>query len=119
MTMNADENSPEDRKNARQLLTILGMFRNISGEMPIQQMQVLVWVALNEGKTQRDLRATLNMASSTSSRSITALSKVHRPGKEGAGLIEFKDDPLDRRAKLLTLTPKGRTFMQQALEILS
>lgn len=108
----------QDRKQFRSLFSVVTQFRDLDSEMPVQQMQVLCWVALNEGKTQRDLRTSLDMPSSTSSRNIAALSKVHRLGKEGLGLIDFVDDPEDRRAKRLWLTPKGRAFINKLLATL-
>lgn len=33
-----------------------------------------------------------------------------------SGLIQREEDPNDRRAKLLNLTPKGRDFIQQGIE---
>lgn len=104
---------PLVKTGLRTLTSVLSRFRSEDAEMPIQQMVVLLWVASNEGKTQRELRASLDMASSTSSRNLAALSKVHRLGKEGLGLIDFIDDPLDRRAKQLWLTPKGRAFINE------
>lgn len=92
-------------------------FREVDGEMPVQQMLVLLFVAANEGSTQRDLTQALDMAASTASRNLAALSKVHRLGRAGHGLIDWKEDVLDRRVKRLHLTPRGRQFMKELLEI--
>lgn len=107
------ELSDEDRRVMRRLNSTLGLFRVQDAEMPLQQMIVFCWVALNEGKTQRELCDALKMATSTSSRNIAALSPVHRLGKPGLGLVTWVDSPTDRRAKLLMLTDKGRAFAEQ------
>jgi DNA-binding MarR family transcriptional regulator len=36
-----------------------------------------------------------------------------------AGLIERTEDPIDRRAKKLALTPKGRALIEQGIEVRS
>lgn len=106
-----------DRRAFCGVFDVLALMRTIESDMPIQQALVLAWVALNEGKTQRQLRDSLDMASSTSSRNITALSNVHRLGKPGLGLIDWVDSPKDRRVKLLYLTPKGHKFVADVLRI--
>ncbi|WP_294608287.1 MarR family winged helix-turn-helix transcriptional regulator [uncultured Roseovarius sp.] len=85
----------------------------------IEVTAVLAWVALNEGKTQKQLRDSLGMASSTSSRNLAALSKVHRLGKPGLELIEWHESLEDRRQKLLYLSPKGRKFVADVLRIIA
>lgn len=54
--------------------TVLGVFRKINGEMPVQQMLAFCWIALHEGGTQREMCDDLAMANSTASRNIAALS---------------------------------------------
>lgn len=115
MVNNGTFASKEERQRFRGIYTLIGRFRDLDGEMTVHQMLSLLWVALNEGRTQRDLRAALDLPSSTASRNLAALSKVHRLGKEGLGLIEWVEDPEDRRAKLIYLSPKGRAFVNQIL----
>ena len=105
----------QTRLLTRNLMKVLEGFREQDGEMPVQQMLVLLWIASNEGKTQRELIAALSMAPSTSSRNIAALSEVHRLGKPGLGLVTWSDHPTDRRIKLLMLTPKGKAFITRLL----
>lgn len=108
-----------DRRLFRRVFGVLSHLREIESDMPIQQVVVLAWVALNEGKTQKQLRDSLDMASSTSSRNLAALSKVHRLGKPGLGMIDWVDSPEDRRQKLLYLSSKGRKFVTEVLKILN
>lgn len=103
------------RRELRQIYYLLQRFRGQDGEMPVQQMLVFCWVALNEGGLQRDLCASLEMANSTASRNIAALSEVHRLGKPGLGLITWVESNVDRRSKLLILTQKGKAFAQELL----
>jgi DNA-binding MarR family transcriptional regulator len=41
--------------------------------------------------------------------------KMIRPGEPGMGLVESHDDPMERRKKVIKLTPKGRTVVSQFL----
>jgi DNA-binding MarR family transcriptional regulator len=120
MTMPRDTTwaTDEQRRSFRSIYTMLTRFREQDETMPVQQMLVFCYIALNEGSTQRDLIKDLDMASSTSSRNIAALSPVHRLGTPGLALITWTDDPQDRRAKLLVLTAKGRAFAHRLLETL-
>jgi hypothetical protein len=57
--------SDDERRAFRRLNSVLALFRGQDGEMPVQQMLVFSWVALNEGGVQRDLCAALDMPNST------------------------------------------------------
>lgn len=105
----------QTRREARSVFTLISVFRDLDQDMPMTQAICFLWVALNEGRTQVELRQALNMPSATSSRNLAALSKVHRLGKAGHNLIEWAENPEDRRAKLLYLTPKGRAFVETLL----
>lgn len=115
--MNTTLNDTE-RRQLRSIYGLLSELRKIDADMPVNQTVCLAWVALNEGRTQVELRRDLDMASSTSSRSLAALSKVHRLGKPGLDLIEWAENPEDRRAKLLFLSTKGRALVERMLATL-
>lgn len=112
-------NSDSNRRLFRSLHRVLGRMRDLDKDMPVQQSVVLTWVALNEGESQRKLREDLDMPSSTTSRNLAALSKIHRLGKAGLGLIELQESPEDRRVKLLYLTPKGRQLIERMIDDLT
>lgn len=103
------------RNQFRVIYSILSELRELDADMPMNQAVCFAWIALNEGRTQVELRQDLDMASSTSSRSLAALSKVHRLGKPGLNLIEWVENPEDRRAKLLFLTTRGRHLVETLL----
>lgn len=96
----------------RHLLRAMGKFRDLreSGEIPIQQMIILTYVGLHGEVTQADLQHDLNMSSSSVSRNIAAVSTP----AGSLGLITWVDHPTDRRAKVITMTHKGWTFINPA-----
>ncbi|WP_170343088.1 MarR family winged helix-turn-helix transcriptional regulator [Ruegeria arenilitoris] len=105
----------DQRQTFRAVLTLFNVLRDVEKDMPMSMAAIFAWVALNEGGTQVELRQALGMPSSTASRNLAALSKVHRLGKPGHDLIEWVENPEDRRAKLLYLTPKGKALVNELL----
>ncbi|OUD09342.1 hypothetical protein BVC71_09400 [Marivivens niveibacter] len=113
--MNAFNDDDDKRKNFRTIFRLLNAFREVDRDIPISTALVFCWVALNEGATQVEMRNTLDMPSATSSRNLAALSKVHRLGKPGLDLIEWVENPEDRRAKLFFLSRKGEALLEELL----
>ena len=100
------------------LLRTMKKMRTLDPDIALPQILVFFFIASRgDGCTQTEVRDYLGMASATASRNIAALSKVHRLGKEGLGVIDWKDDVLDRRVKRLALTSKGRQFLIDLLDI--
>lgn len=52
------------------------------------------------------------------SRHCRYLSDIERPGKEGAGLVEVRMNPDNRREKLVYLTPQGEVLRDKLLGLL-
>ena len=99
----------DERRMMRRLISAMSRLREQDLTMPVQQILVLLWVAANEGRPQRDLIAAFkDIPESTVSRNVAALSEVHRLGKPGLGLVSWLPHPTDRRVNLLHLTAKGR-----------
>lgn len=113
--MTKDWIDADGKRVLRGLHTLFKALKEMDADMPVQQMVILTTIALNEGKTQAELLATLDIPNSTMSRNIAALSSLDRLNKPGLGLIMWVDHPTDRRAKHLWLTPKGRNFLSQYL----
>lgn len=108
-----------DRTTRRRLTYVSRLiegFRSADPEMPMQTAATLMIIALNEGCTLVDITERLGMASSSASRNVSYLSKVHRLGKPGLNLVETRVDVMDRRRKHHHLTPKGRALVTRLLE---
>lgn len=58
----------------------------------------------------------VGLAQSSTSRNIALLGKIHRKGRPGLELIESSEDIMDRRTKLVSLTSRGKRFIQQLLK---
>jgi len=106
----------EQSQEIRTVADVITAFRKLDQHMTMTQAICFLWVAQNEGRTQVELRTSLNMASATSARNLAALSKVHRLGKPGLDLIEWVENPEDRRAKLLYLTTRGKHVAKNLMD---
>ena len=100
---------------------LVDLFRDLDNTIPAQTIATYLYVAASEGSeiAQSDLEKALDLAQSSTSRNVDQLtvwcSRLRRPG---AGLVEAFENPLNRRSKLVRLTPKGRALAAKIEEIL-
>ena len=107
----------DERRMMRRVIAVMSRLRKQDATMSVQRILMLVWVAANEGRPQRDLLAAFkDLTSASISRNVAALSDVPSLGEPGLGLISWRQDPLDRRSNLLHLTPKGRQLCAAVAE---
>jgi DNA-binding MarR family transcriptional regulator len=93
------------------LVRVLEQFRRLDPDMPIQYALSFLTIAEHEGLSMGDLAQRLAIAQSSASRNIAALSKWHSFGKKGHDLVEAREDPRERRRKIVTLTKSGRRLV--------
>jgi len=90
------------------VVRVLEEFRRFDPDMPIQYALSFLTIAQHEGLSMGDLAQRLGIAQSSASRNIAALSRWHSFGKNGHDLVEAREDPRERRRKIVSLTPRGR-----------
>ncbi|WP_114393383.1 MarR family winged helix-turn-helix transcriptional regulator [Oleisolibacter albus] len=100
------------------IVRVLGAFRTLDPDLPIQYALSFLTIAQNEGLSIRDLSERLGIAQSSASRNVAALSKWHSFGKAGHDLVQAEEDPRERRRKIITLTDKGRELARQLADLL-
>lgn len=97
-------------------LRILTGIAAIDPEMPLQQARCLFIVAQSEeGMSLSEIAKKAGIGLATASRYIGALGKINRHREEGLLLIESFEDPMERRKKIIRLTPKGRITIRKIL----
>jgi DNA-binding MarR family transcriptional regulator len=106
-------------KEIHRLMQAIDVLRTNSDDMPIQQLQTILAIALRPGMTMEELGREVGMSQSSCSRNVAALSKWHRLRKPGADMIEAIEDPRERRRKIIYLTTRGRTAVKRSLEHLT
>lgn len=101
------------------LIRVLEAFRTLDPDLPIQYALSFLTLAQNEGLSMGELAQRLAIAQSSASRNIAALSEWHSFGKPGLGLVEAREDPRERRRKLVSLTAKGQAFLHRLTALMA
>lgn len=90
--------------------------KQVDGEMPLQQFHCFLLIAAaEEGLSLSDLAKKADIGLATASRYVAALGKINRHREEGLKLIEAFENPMERRKKIIRLTPKGKLTLKKAL----
>ena len=102
------------------LLRVLHMFMKLdkSQEVPLQAIAVFWFVATYQNCSKKDIEDHFKMSKASSSRNTDFLSRYHRLGKTGLGLISKEQDPKDKRKTLLKLTRKGKDLIEKSFNML-
>ena len=96
------------KRGLMRVFQIIEEFRKIYPDMQMQTAGIFVTISLNEGITMKDLGQKCGLAQSTTSRNVSLLSDKLRHDKNGYGLVVAEEDPVERRRKIVKLTPAGR-----------
>jgi len=89
------------------------VIRDVAPELPVQQLQVLIEVSMDEGLTVRDVEKRCGMTNSSGSRNVRAIMKHAGEGRDGLGWVDWRPDHNDLRVKLLYLTDAGREVIRK------
>lgn len=104
--------------NINAFLKLLRELQKIDSEFPLQYAVCLAEISMNEGLSMTDLARKTNMALSTVSRIVGALSK-HRQSGAPYGLVQVRICADERRRKELYLTPRGRAIIESIYDIMA
>ena len=104
----------------KKLQNIVGAFRLLDPCMPIQTVAAFLFVANNDELKKRttmtDIAKELDFQAATITRNVSNLSEWTYQKEKGLGLVKMDYDPMDQRIKLVTLTGKGRAFVETLKE---
>ena len=100
------------------LLRVLHMFLKLDNtqEVPLQAMAVFWYVATYQNCSKKDIEEHFKMSKASASRMTDYISRYHRLGKAGLGLISKEQDPKDKRKVRIYLTKKGIEYRKIASE---
>jgi DNA-binding MarR family transcriptional regulator len=96
---------------ATRLTRAMRRLRDLHQDMTLLQAMFFLAVAANPGAPQRRIYELLDTNDSNAARTIAILSDIGGRRSAPLDLIKVAIDPLDRRQRLLELTPKGRRLM--------
>tara|TARA_B100000401_G_C52622677_1_gene632140 strand:+ start:464 stop:793 length:330 start_codon:yes stop_codon:yes gene_type:complete len=96
------------------------MFLKLDGSqnVPLQAMAVFWYVATYQNCSKKDIEEYFGMSKASASRLTDYISRYHRLGKAGLGLITKELDPKDKRRTLLKLTRKGKDLIEKSFSTL-
>jgi len=82
------------------------------------QVQALGIVAAEPGIEQKDLLKALGCSNGAASRTASILTSLGNRKKDGLGLIDRRENPLDRRQRILKLTPAGERLFGDFVRVM-
>ena len=95
----------------KQLFRAFKQLKQKDTKFPINAALALLYVAEHEPCLKQDMEIALDFTSASGSRNTDYLSNNNRLRKPGLGFISKEDNPDDRRHSILTLTPRGKDFI--------
>jgi DNA-binding MarR family transcriptional regulator len=110
-TIDRAARSDTEAATIRQILALLDPLFSIRSTMPARTIQAFLLVAEKEGLSVGEYARRAGLSPTTMSRNLLDMGERDRNYEEGAGLIEGKENVLNRREKLYSLTPKGRALL--------
>ena len=95
-------------------------FRSLNNEIQAQTMQTFLYVAMSDQRVipMQDMGKELGLSQASVSRNISFFNKVNRHRKKGVGLLSTREDPKERRRKLVHLTNPGVKFFNELEDIM-
>ena len=111
-------NADTTRITANKALQVLEIFRALDTDMPVGEVVSFLLIALGEtsdggGPTVTEVGQKGGFSLASASRHVKSLGNMDRYGKKGHELVTDPRDPKDDRRKVLKLTHKGRTILNQ------
>ena len=110
-TIDRSERTEAEAATIKQMLALFNPLFAIRGTMPARCIQAYLLVAQKEGLTVGEYAKRAGLSSTSMSRNLLDMGERDRNYEEGAGLVEGKENVLNRREKLYSLTPKGRALL--------
>ncbi|OUE44484.1 hypothetical protein BZY95_06355 [Billgrantia desiderata SP1] len=107
-----------DRLAVRRLARCIAEIRELHPEIQAQSIHLLLEVAIQPDITMGELIRKTHLSQASCSRNVSLLSDMDRHDRPGLGLVEAREDPAERRRKIVRLTPKGRELIAQLADII-
>ena len=85
-------------------LALLDKLRAVDADMPMAQAYALLLIARDEGLSLKELATRADIGMASASRYVSAFSVPSAEGRKGLGLVVAKEDPFERRKKIINLT---------------
>lgn len=97
-------------KDFNRWVAFLNVFRAIHPRIEAQMIHVFLAVAAYPDRSQQEIADMVGITQTSVSRNLAMLSKHHNIALD---LVEIRENPENRRYKLVSLTPKGKALLAQ------
>lgn len=104
-------------KAYEKMIKIVEELRKFDPAMQVQTVAVFLVVASKPGVSMSEIAKEVDIAQSSVSRNVAALSKWHRLNKRGHDLVYSTEDPSERRRKVVMLTHRGEQLAKLIREV--
>ena len=106
------------RRAGLKILKVIDAFRHFYPELQAQTMCVFLHIAKEhpERLPMAELAGLVGISQASCSRNVALLSSWTRYRTKGPGLIDAKEDPMERRSKLVSLTSRGSKLYNEITE---
>lgn len=92
---------------------VVAHFRSLDPEIGAVAMAILLTVAEAGEIGMKDIAGRVGVVKSSVSRTVAVMSRTGHKGMPGHDLLTWREDPLDRRNKLVSLTRLGQEFIAE------
>ena len=94
------------------MFRFMAEFRKLDNEIQAQTVQTFLAIAMNKKDKvpMANLSETLGVSQASCSRNVAFFTDWTRKKVKGPNLLASREDPMERRRKLVYLTPKGKQF---------
>jgi DNA-binding MarR family transcriptional regulator len=91
--------------------------KRAGSEVQVTTLLTFLYIAQKPKCSQVELEQDLGLTNASASRNVSYWTSRRADRQPGLGFVERVEDDYDRRIKQLTLTPLGRSFYTQLLEL--
>lgn len=107
-----------DRLALKRLVSCISEIRRLHPEIQSQTIHLLLEVAIQPDITMSELIRKTNLSQASCSHNVSLLSNRDRDNKPGLGLVESREDPAERRRRIVKLTQKGQELMASLADLI-
>lgn len=96
-------------------------FRKLDPTIQAQSIATFLFIAQNEGCSTADVGEALGLSQASASRNVGVFLKertIHGRAAAGHDLVTQSIDPLNRRRRIIKLTPKGRRVSESIQHVI-
>lgn len=107
--------------SGNKIYQVIDMFRSLNNEIQAQTIQTFLFVGMspNRDVPMQDMGKALGLSQASISRNVSFYSKTNRHRSKGVGLLGSREDPKERRRKVVYLTNKGTMFMSKLESVMN